>query len=153
MLDAAKVNVMSYGEFIKLNQPVKRFFDLFCEENMGFYDIETDTIIVNESYNDNFVEVVLHELIHAMGHKNRLNRPIFSKVNFEDKEFHTEEATAYLGTLKLANHFDLDLVKYGNSTLQYIKLYPKANLSKAEKDSDKSVDYLFSLVKAEEEVA
>lgn len=84
-------------------------------------------------------ELVLHELIHMTAAK--LNRKYEGEAGEQ-----TEECVAQIGMFKLCLVLGLNPAPYADSTLEYIKQFPKANFKKVDMDSDKAVDYLVKFV-------
>jgi antirestriction protein ArdC len=138
------------------------YHDGFLCATAGFYDGSMDFIGLNDRkgfHNKSADEIVLHELIHFTGTKERLNRKwIINNVlslrdfSFEmptKKETQTEEATAQIGALKLALVLGLNPAKFTDNTFEYIKTLPEADLDKAERDSERAVEFILKFIGVE----
>ena len=99
--------------------------------DMNLIAIDDDSLNSTEEV----TELVLHELIHMTA--NKLNRRYEGEAGQE-----TEECVAQIGMFKLVLVLELNAAPYADTTLEYIKRFPKANFKKVEADSDRAVDYL-----------
>jgi hypothetical protein len=95
--------------------------------------IAVDDAALNSTEEAN--ELVLHELVHLATKK--LDKTYEGEAGEE-----TEECVAQVGMFKLILVLGLNPAWYADSTLEYIKGFPKADFKKVEIDSDKVVEYL-----------
>lgn len=104
-------------------------------EDMGVIAVDDNALNSTEEAN----ELVLHELIHMTAKK-------LDRVYEGEAGQQTEECVAQIGMFKLVLVLGLNPAWYADTTLEYIKRFPKANFRKAEIDSDKAVEYLLKAV-------
>jgi hypothetical protein len=148
LLSRAGVKIRTYEELkLKMNFSI----DTIQNNPSIFKDMETKKALhINDmnliAIDDNSLnstedanELVLHELIHMTA--NKLNRKYEGEAGEQ-----TEECVAQIGMFKLVLVLGLNPAPYADSTLEYIKQFPKANFKKVDADSDKAVDYLVKFV-------
>lgn len=122
--------------------------------NLGYYMPKEDQIVICNKTLGNWSFTVLHELVHWSGAAGRCGRKFIkdiknntlSEKNF-NKNLHTEEMIAEMGAIKLVKALNLSPFEYENRFENYKALYPLADLNKADKLSDKAVEYLLNLKK------
>jgi hypothetical protein len=154
LVKALGATVKLYSE-IEAGKEVPDYFHRMCGFSQGLYDGHRDLIGVEDSVEDPDM-VVLHELIHYTGTKQRLKRKwiINNALCIQDlpselptrAETQTEEATAQIGMLKLVLVLGFNPARFVDVTYNYLKTLPEADMNKADRDSDKAVDYLVKFI-------
>lgn len=120
----------------------------------GMYEHKYDAMVLKKpSINDYFVSIpierfnhfALHEMSHWTGHYSRLNRISLEQLRQgspTEEELHTEEATAEMSCVMLAQWLDIDVDLAKRSAENYIKQYSKANLQKATHDAYAAFNFI-----------
>jgi Zincin-like metallopeptidase len=131
---------MSLKEFFQRN-PNKNFSLSILRD--GLYFPDTDEIVIIAQFQPASL-IALHELIHWTGAENRMKREyVVRAVNRpgtgSKKDLHTEEATAQIGTLRLAEYFGIADEIAHSYTCDYMQSLTLADMSKANNDADKTV--------------
>ena len=119
---------------------------------LGFYEPTCDIIFINPFAltlrTKELARVVLHELGHWTGHKNRLNRPTMDK---NSRRIGTEEVVAESCFFYLSKNFGIDQDWAMKQTANYVKLYsewyPKLNSRMGYDEGLKASEYLLNLTK------
>jgi antirestriction protein ArdC len=153
LLKALDVQTVLYSELDTKDLP--KYLVPCIKSAEGFYDGTNDVIGLKDNQK-NADEVILHELIHFTGSKERLNRSWIVNNTLAcqnlpheeqtDEDRQTEEATAQIGMLKLALVLGLNPARFTDCTHTYVSRLTKADLEKADRDSDKAVEYLVRVV-------
>lgn len=95
---------------------------------------------------------LFHELIHATGHKNRLNR--LKSCDMSTDEYSKEELVAEIGANILGTYFGIEIrpysISYINGWQNRIKSEKGNFIVNAAQQADKAVDYLLSINKKED---
>jgi antirestriction protein ArdC len=121
----------------------------------AFYEPKCDTIFINPLVLEKFsgrelCRIVLHELGHWTGHKDRLNR---STINKKSEMIGTEEIVAESCFFYLSEYFNIDQKWALKIATNYIKLfseaYPKLNSDMGYKEGLKASEYLLELTQTE----
>lgn len=145
---ANKTKVKTYSEFMdktaftfealthqeSLNDSLKNKKALHVED-MNLIAVDDSALGSTEEAN----ELVLHELIHMTAKK-------LERVYEGEAGVQTEECVAQIGMFKLVLVLGLNPAYYADSTLEYIKQFPKADFKRVEIDSDKAVEHLLKAV-------
>jgi antirestriction protein ArdC len=115
----------------------------------GMYSTDKRIIMINDGLfpaHPLLNGVLLHELIHATGASGMLGRRTIidmeSRIPATNSGYHTEEAIAQLGALKLAKALGLDTQELYDFTVQYLDSYELADIEEAERESDRAVEYI-----------
>lgn len=161
LIKAVGAKVLLYSE-LENHEKKPWYFDEYLCSTYGFHDSTSDIIGINDTNSIDGCDpidmdsTVLHELIHFTGTKERLGRGwvVNNSLDSEDSnskiateaETHTEEATAQIGALKLALVLGLNPARFADLTERYVSNLSKADLDKADKDSDKAVEYLVKFI-------
>jgi len=153
LIEALQVKVITYSELVQDSELFHEFGSIpDCMQ--GCYHPVLDMIVVKDEHLCNSTEIVLHEIIHWAGAESRLNRKWVtdSKAimmgtasqetldSFNDDR-DTEEATAEIGMLKLVLVLGLNPAQQADSALDYLEGLLDIDMVKADKDSDKAVEY------------
>ena len=153
LIDALQVSVMTLSE-IQEDPRLAKAFENMPSHYLGCYHPVEDVIMIRDEYLHNSTEIILHELIHWAGAEGRLNRKWITKSRAAmmtadldvimdlNETRDTEEATAQIGMLKLVLVLGLNPAEYSDKTLSYLEDLLSFNLAKADRDSDKAVEYL-----------
>lgn len=123
--------------------------------NRACYSPELDNIRIPSQKQfdeiENFYSTLFHELVHATGHKNRLNRSTVTELcPFGSTNYGKEELVAEMGAAFLCGHCGIEnstidsSAAYLQSWLTTIKKTPKL-LIEASGAAQKAVDYLLDL--------
>ncbi|GAB2610382.1 ArdC family protein [Belliella aquatica] len=98
-----------------------------------------------------YYSVLFHELIHATGHQNRLNRKEVVEFNeFGSEDYSREELTAEMGASYLCNHTGIMDEKLLENSAAYIKVWldrlksDKKLLISAASKAQKAVEYILT---------
>lgn len=131
---------------------------LYSDEKEAYYDIKEDAIYLPErkyfKSDADFYKVIFHELSHAVGSKERLNRDLsgkFGSKSYSEEEIIVELSTAYICAYLGFESTITDNVDYINSWLSILENDKKFIVSAASK-AQKASDYLLQFLEVEEEV-
>lgn len=111
----------------------------------AFYDIKADHIAIKSSGFD-FMDldtILLHEIIHWTGSRNRLNRKPSTNVEI----FHTEEGIAQMGMYKLTKILGIYKPEHDLYLSTYMRRLPHVNMAEVELESDKAVSFVLNFLK------
>lgn len=141
----AKVKQITSGMNVKINHG---------NNNQAYYKPSTDSIIMpNRSQFDteqNYYSVLLHEIVHATGHKDRLNRDgiTSTKAKFGNQIYAFEELIAEMGSAFLCTALGFDTISnhanYIDSWLKILKSDKKA-IFRASGHARRAIDYLLQI--------
>ncbi|MFC1040770.1 ArdC family protein [Pasteurella multocida] len=149
---------VQYREFAEIRQIIEGI-DLKVEikpSNRAYYRPSTDVVVMPEMKQFNseadFYSVLLHEMTHATGHKNRLNREGITsgKAKFGNDIYAFEELVAEMGGAFLCAHLGFDTVpqnaSYIASWIKVLKEDKRAIFRAAGKAREAS-DYMLDTLK------
>jgi len=131
------------------------YYDM-VQDKINMPDPESFKDSKDGTASDNYYSVIFHEIVHASGHKSRLDRINMSKFGSPDYAF--EELIAELGsamccaTTGIENTVREDHSKYIKNWLKALK-DDKKFIFTASSHAQKAVDYLYSFQEQQQEVA
>jgi hypothetical protein len=142
LLSVVGVKALSYEE-VRKNHEITHQMAKAMNEMQAFHNNELDIIGVDDSYLNDSTELVLHELVHMVLSKSRLN------IKYPTNEVgqQTEDAAAQLGMFKVITALDINAAIYENVLWSYLKTLPEADFDRAERDSDRAKNYLMGFLK------